>query len=148
MTKQEILALIDAKIAGQGTNIDAGSALPEILSGILGLIPDTKDFEVITVSSFPNVENATITEICPAMGISEEQFLKLFDPGKQIVLFGPGSSVNEAALTKTFCGYNESPENPEEFSGHVLFGTIGEICGEMFEIVVRGISDIDCKHSD
>ena len=38
MTKEEIIALIDAKIAGQGTNIDAGSALPGILKGILDLI--------------------------------------------------------------------------------------------------------------
>lgn len=37
MTKDEIIALIDAKIAGQGTNIDAGSALPGILKGILEL---------------------------------------------------------------------------------------------------------------
>lgn len=31
MTKNEIQALIDAKIAGQGTNVDAGGALPSIL---------------------------------------------------------------------------------------------------------------------
>lgn len=35
MTKDEIIALIDAKIAGQGTMVDAGSALPAILKGIL-----------------------------------------------------------------------------------------------------------------
>ena len=36
MTKEQILALIDAKIAGQGTNVDAGGALAEILSAIAG----------------------------------------------------------------------------------------------------------------
>lgn len=40
MQKQEIAAIIAAKIAGQGTNVDAGSALPEILNGILDLIPE------------------------------------------------------------------------------------------------------------
>ena len=35
MTKNEIIALIDSKIAGQGTMVDAGSALPAILKGIL-----------------------------------------------------------------------------------------------------------------
>lgn len=40
MTKQEIIAEINAKIAGQGTNIDAGSALPGILQGIIDLIPE------------------------------------------------------------------------------------------------------------
>jgi len=37
MTKQEIEALIDAKIAGQGSAIDAGSALPTILKAIMDL---------------------------------------------------------------------------------------------------------------
>lgn len=38
MTSQEVRALIDAKIKGQGTNVDAGSVLPAILNGILDLI--------------------------------------------------------------------------------------------------------------
>lgn len=35
MTKQEIQALIDAKIAGQGSAVDVGGALPKILTEIL-----------------------------------------------------------------------------------------------------------------
>ena len=35
MSPQEIQALIDAKIAGQGSAVDVGGALPQILSGIL-----------------------------------------------------------------------------------------------------------------
>lgn len=38
MTKEQIIALIDAKIAGQGTAVDASSTLPSILKGILDLI--------------------------------------------------------------------------------------------------------------
>lgn len=38
MTKDEIIAAIDAKIAGQGKQIDAGSVLPEILKGIVSLV--------------------------------------------------------------------------------------------------------------
>ena len=38
MTKEQIIALIDAKIAGQGTAVDASSSLPSILKGILDLI--------------------------------------------------------------------------------------------------------------
>lgn len=37
MTKQEIQALIDAKIAGQGSAVDIGGALPTILSEILNM---------------------------------------------------------------------------------------------------------------
>ena len=36
MTKQEIVALIDAKIAGQGNQIDLGGALAEILLDLAG----------------------------------------------------------------------------------------------------------------
>lgn len=39
MTKEEIQALINAKIAGQGSAVDVGGALPAILSGIIDLIP-------------------------------------------------------------------------------------------------------------
>lgn len=37
MTKEQIQALIDAKIAGQGSAVDVGGALPQILSEILEL---------------------------------------------------------------------------------------------------------------
>lgn len=36
MTKQEILALIDAKIAGQGNQVDQGGVLAEILYDLAG----------------------------------------------------------------------------------------------------------------
>ena len=36
MDKQQLLALINAKIAGQGTNVDAGGALAEILAELAG----------------------------------------------------------------------------------------------------------------
>ena len=36
MNKETILALINAKIAGQGTNVDAGGALAAILSALAG----------------------------------------------------------------------------------------------------------------
>lgn len=36
MTKEQIQALIDAKIAGQGSAVDIGGALPAILSALAG----------------------------------------------------------------------------------------------------------------
>lgn len=36
MDKQQLIALINAKIAGQGTNVDAGGALAEILLALAG----------------------------------------------------------------------------------------------------------------
>lgn len=39
MTKEEIKALISAKIAGQGNQVDSGGALDEILNAIVDAIP-------------------------------------------------------------------------------------------------------------
>ncbi len=40
MTKEEILAKVQATIAGQGNEVDLGGALPAILSAIVELIPE------------------------------------------------------------------------------------------------------------
>ncbi len=40
MTKEEIKALISAKIAGQGNQVDSGGALDEILNAIVDAIPE------------------------------------------------------------------------------------------------------------
>lgn len=70
MTKEEIIALIDAKIAGQGTNIDAGSALPEILKGIL----DLAGGETLVIPGEIPVGTKSIQEIAAGLGITETQF--------------------------------------------------------------------------
>lgn len=41
MTKEEAKALVAQKVAGQGTNVDAGSVLPGILNYIIDLLPET-----------------------------------------------------------------------------------------------------------
>lgn len=51
MTKEEIQALINAKIAGQGSAVDVGGALPAILSEILN-IASSKKVDVIEILSF------------------------------------------------------------------------------------------------
>lgn len=40
MTKEEIKALIATAIAGQGTNVDGGGQLPNILNAIVDAIPE------------------------------------------------------------------------------------------------------------
>lgn len=40
MTKEEIKALVSAKIAGQGSMVDIGGALPEIINAIVDAIPE------------------------------------------------------------------------------------------------------------
>lgn len=54
MTKEEIKSLVAAKIAGQGTNVDAASVLPAIIEGILDLIPEAPVQADLTVTDSTN----------------------------------------------------------------------------------------------
>lgn len=45
MTKQEIKDLVAAKIAGQGTQVDAAGVLPTIIDALVDLVPDA---EIVT----------------------------------------------------------------------------------------------------
>lgn len=55
MNKDEIKSLIAAKIAGQGTAVDAGSVLPTILNGIIDLIPTLPEPYVLPTASAENL---------------------------------------------------------------------------------------------
>lgn len=81
MTKEQIQALIDAKIAGQGSAVDAGGALPTILSEILALAESAKDSARMAAKLFifPKVlpkETATYTpEEMAEYGFSLDTFI-------------------------------------------------------------------------
>lgn len=60
MTIQEIKELVSKKIAGQGSQVDIGGALAEILNGIVDNIPQPKSF---TFSSFVSFEGKTAAEV-------------------------------------------------------------------------------------
>ena len=51
MTKDEIKALISAKVAGQGDQVDAGGALADILNGIIDAIPESVEIPVATAET-------------------------------------------------------------------------------------------------
>ena len=68
MTKEEIQALIDAKIAGQGSAVDVGGALPAILSEILNLATAPKKPVILTVVSL--VEDGTAQDALNALQIN------------------------------------------------------------------------------
>lgn len=84
MTVQEIKDLIASKIAGQGSAVDAGSALPEILNGIvdaIAAIPEVQPVYLKTTRSFTQlVEQGeiSVTSMASYMGVTEKtlrQFL-------------------------------------------------------------------------
>lgn len=64
MTRNEIQALIDAKIAGQGTNVDAGGALPAILEALVDAVTPV----VIQILGTPN--NVTAQEVIDKLKIN------------------------------------------------------------------------------
>lgn len=74
MTIQEIKELVSKKIAGQGSQVDIGGALAEILNGIVDLLPGPTLIH-ITGDYFANKSKS---EAITLLGITPEQFDNLF----------------------------------------------------------------------
>lgn len=74
MTKEEIQALISAKIAGQGNQVDSGGALATILAEILDLVGQGGGGEVkpIVLTEAPTSEMTTQAEL-DAIGLTVEE---------------------------------------------------------------------------
>lgn len=126
MTAQEIKDLIASKIAGQGSAVDAGSALPEILNGIvdaIAAIPEVQSVYLKTNRSFDNLVSRgqmAVASMASYMGVTEKLLRDLLD-GK-IPRFVRGSAytvMRENALTnnKLYIGFlaleNLATGNPE-----------------------------------
>lgn len=65
MTKEEIKALVAAKIAGQGSAVDAGGALAPILNAIVDIIPAGYELPIATDETLGGIKvgsNLSITE--------------------------------------------------------------------------------------
>jgi hypothetical protein len=99
MTKDEIKALVAAKIAGQGTNVDAASVLPSIIEGILDLIPEQQTESTILEIEIPlaGFEDKTTEESAQLLGITVDEFehlqygliLSVLDRGASYLVMKP-----------------------------------------------------------
>lgn len=129
MTKQQILAEIAAKIDGQGSAIDAGSALPGILRGILDLIPAEQvnsdwnategPAEILNKPTIPagikdinlaswNLQKISLvskSEFATALGCSEAEVDKLFADNVGQLKISIGTESRDALL-KVVGDYN------------------------------------------
>lgn len=65
MNAQEIKSLIDSKIKGQGTNVDAGGALPAILEALVDAVTPV----VIEVLAFPD---GTVQDVLNSIEVNGE----------------------------------------------------------------------------
>ena len=70
MNAQEIRSLIEQKIAGQGTNVDAGGALPAILEALVDAVEESKPV-VIEIKNI-GLTNVPISEFLENMEINGE----------------------------------------------------------------------------
>lgn len=111
MTKEQIQALIDAKIAGQGSAVDVGGALPAILSEILNLAtaqpPAPTDMaKVLVIPNYSgiDIEEESKAEFCEAAGITEEQFDSLLSGEYAFVKCPNRKDIEKVFLTPVYSG--------------------------------------------
>lgn len=122
MTTDELKELIASKIAGQGSAVDAGSALPEILGGVVDLLKNQQDVNASQQTKLSTMESTledmhievrqTIDSIMGGSSsktINASQFsqyfgvnpLKLFDnPKLMLCTFGSGSRAQTLNVIK------------------------------------------------
>lgn len=78
MTKEELIALVDAKITGQGSAVDAGGALPEILKGLIELIPEGGSIPVASADTLGGVKVGKGLSATPEGVLSTEEPLQVY----------------------------------------------------------------------
>lgn len=114
MTTQEIKDLIMSKIAGQGSAVDAGSALPEILNGIVdalenaptmpdGFIVDVDDLhdgDIVSDDRYAIIINA------PFLKYAGEWFARINAiPDEVRAYIASGADVDEVVAVWGWCTY-------------------------------------------
>lgn len=99
MTKQEIKDLVAAKIAGQGTQVDLGGALPEIINAIVDAIPSLEPKISLNVSEA--FQDKSAEEAAETLGITVAELNEI--PNQLII------KVNNRDLTR--CSAFSSGQN-------------------------------------
>lgn len=148
MTKEQIQALIDAKIAGQGSAVDVGGALPTILSEILNLASNPPVPQKRVLSILSTVQNGTVEEALAAIRLDGEQVdletLIALPPDSFVItcdisgysgsVYVPTfvSQINEGGETRflVFAGYDSAAQDSaEEVS---IFIQVGATCSVQY----------------
>lgn len=130
MTLQEIKELVSKKIAGQGSQVDIGGALAEILNGIVDAISDTGTLLIKTpYGEFD--QGVPIADFASAMEITVEQARDFFY-GKYLFLaakdgykFTRGSYYQTDSLHQVFYGATDGT-----LGGYFIAASLRETGGE------------------
>lgn len=125
MTKQQILAEIAAKIDGQGSAIDAGSALPGILRGIIDLIPAEQvnsDWDA-TEGPAEILNKPTIPEGIKTINLADWNYREISDVSKSE--FATALGCTEAEVDEIFA------DNVGELTLYIDHGDLKvlKVCG-------------------
>lgn len=125
MTKEEILAKVQATIAGQGNEVDLGGALPVILNAIVELIPEGpgKILRINTPSEFEikEVNRATLAD---RLGITESDVDLMFSQNCNAVIVK--SRSDEMYLQKVYF-----LSNNDSSSISIVFGAYSTAVGTL-----------------
>lgn len=129
MNQQQIQALIDAKIAGQGSAVDVGGALPQILSEILELASQGGGAVTHNLEILDDIFDATYNEALGRLSLDGQtptvQDLIGLNPLTTIVT-RKGNGTNTYAITYF---YVEGTDIVKIYGGNSEF---------MFEIIFLG----------
>lgn len=94
MTKEEMKALVSAKIAGQGNQVDLGSALPELLNAIVDSLPERAPITIDLSGYELSGDPTTVTESIP-QGYTPVVGDKVFYNNQTFYLSGLVTSIDD-----------------------------------------------------
>lgn len=109
MTKQEILALIDAKVAGQGNQLDLGGGVVEALKEIVNAIPEGGLSPVlpeptVRISNLTDFSGQTEDFVTVQLSTTVEKLRNIY---KQLVV-GVGNYETYVCVGSRYVEYPES----------------------------------------
>lgn len=109
MTKEEIQALISAKVAGQGNQVDSGGALATILDAIVDAIPEGggSDIKPIVLTYLP-AEGMSLDDLS-AIGLTKDEIIAAANGERSAVIY-KSPRFGTWYYTITDAGY--SPKDP------------------------------------
>ena len=108
MTTEEIKNLIDQKIAGQGTMVDVGGALPTILKEIVDMAGQGGggDIKPITLTALPE-EGMSLDDLA-AIGLTKDEMIAAANGERSGVIIKTRTATSYYTITNA----NYSPEDP------------------------------------
>lgn len=135
MKKEQIQALIDAKIAGQGSAVDVGGALPAILSEILNLATAPPETHVLLIKGIKEEGSADeVLNLLEYDGAKPTiQQLSQIDICNTLVTFAP--SVSDFSTQLQILGVRSNEDSVEIFAGYYISADAMEF-GELLHIFV------------